>query len=411
MKVLHILDHSLPLHSGYSFRSQNIVLSQLRRGWEPIVLTSPKHEESLKQACAQQEIREGIKHYRSGSVERSTMPFLTEVRTMAAIRRRLTEVCRIEHPDILHAHSPVLNGLPALWVSKQLGLPFVYEVRAFWEDAAVDHGSYAKGSAKYMMVKVLETFVCRQANHLAVLCQGVKNDLIQRGIGPGKMTVVYNGVNVEDFQPCAPDGEFKQKWGLQDSPVVGFIGSFYRYEGLDLLVRAMADVIKAVPNAMLLLVGGGEVDGELKKQIAALGIEKSVVIPGRIPHERIPGVYALVDVLAYPRHPMRLTELVTPLKPLEAMAMGKVLVASDIGGHRELIRHGETGLLFPPRDAGALAEILISLLNDRTLCDRLSKQERAWVTTAHSWNKTTAVYPDIYAAAAAGTRRREVRTA
>ncbi|MEQ1656013.1 MAG: TIGR04063 family PEP-CTERM/XrtA system glycosyltransferase [Nitrospira sp.] len=398
MKVLHILDHSLPLHSGYTFRSQNIILSQVRRGWKPIVLTSPKHEESLKQACTPQEVQAGITYYRSGSVERSSIPFLTEIRMMAALRTRLVELCVNERPDILHAHSPVLNGLPSLWVSRQLGLPLVYEVRAFWEDAAVDHGSYVEGSAKYQLVKALETFVCRQANHVAVLCQGVKNDLIQRGIAPGKMTVVYNGVNVEGFQPCAPDEEFKRAWGLHDRLVIGFIGSFYRYEGLDLLILAMADVIKVVPNAMLLLVGGGEVEGELRKQIVALGIEKSVVLPGRIPHERIPGVYALVDVLAYPRHPMRLTELVTPLKPLEAMAMGKALVASAVGGHRELIQDGETGVLFQPGNANSLAKSLDLLLTNHAFRKHLEMQGIRWVRKERSWDATTACYSSIYSA-------------
>jgi PEP-CTERM/exosortase A-associated glycosyltransferase len=411
MKVLHILDHSVPLHSGYSFRSQNIVRSQIQLGWQPIVLTSPKHEESLRQVCPEREIRDGVTYYRSGSIERSRIPFLTELRTMAAIKARLAEVCARERPEILHAHSPVLNGLPALWMSKTLGLPLVYEVRAFWEDAAVDHGSYVEGSAKYLIVKRLETFVCRQADQVAVLCQGIRRDLVRRGIAQEKMVVVYNGVNVEDFQPGLSDEQFKETWGLQGKPVIGFVGSFYRYEGLDLLVKAMVDVIRAVPNAMLLLVGGGEVEAEIRGQVARLGIEKSVVMPGRIPHAQIPSVYALIDVLAYPRHSMRLTELVTPLKPLEAMAMGKVLVASDIGGHRELIRHGETGLLFPPQDATALTKTLVVLLKDATLREQLSQQERAWVVAAHSWKQTTSVYSTIYAAGLAGKRDGDARAA
>ena len=322
-----------------------------------------------------------------------------EVRMMAAVRTRLLELCAKERPDVLHAHSPVLNGLPALWVSRKLAIPLVYEVRAFWEDAAVDHGSYSEGSPKYKLVKALETFVCRQVSHVAVLCQGVKTDLIQRGIDPGKMTTVFNGVNVEDFQPCAPDEEFKRAWGCQDRLVVGFIGSFYRYEGLDLLVQAMADVIKVVPNAMLLLVGGGEVEGELRRHVSALGIERAVVIPGRIPHERIPGVYALVDVLAYPRRPMRLTELVTPLKPLEAMAMGKALVASGVGGHRELIQDGVTGLLFEPGNVNALAKSLAMLLTNHAFRKQLEAQGIKWVRRERSWDATTASHISIYSAA------------
>jgi glycosyltransferase involved in cell wall biosynthesis len=119
-------------------------------------------------------------------------------------------------------------------------------------------------------------------------------------------------------------------------------------------------------------------------------------MPGRIPHERVPGVYSMVDVLAYPRYSMRLTELVTPLKPLEAMAMGKVLVASDVGGHKELISHGQTGVLFPAGDADALAAELEGLLADSTRRKTLEMQGLQWVRENKTWEQTTSVYRKIY---------------
>jgi glycosyltransferase involved in cell wall biosynthesis len=179
--------------------------------------------------------------------------------------------------------------------------------------------------------------------------------------------------------------------------VIAFIGSFYRYEGLDLLVQAFAQLAAAFPGLVLLLLGGGEVAGELRDQIRQLGLEDRVLMPGRVPHERIPGVYALTDILVYPRRSMRLTELVTPLKPLEALAMRKAVVASDVGGHRELLRDAETGLLFPGGDVAALAERIARLLNDQPLRERLAEQGRQWVLQEHSWQKTTAPYETIYA--------------
>ena len=118
-------------------------------------------------------------------------------------------------------------------------------------------------------------------------------------------------------------------------------------------------------------------------------------MPGRLPHDRIPGVYALVDILAYPRYSMRLTELVTPLKPLEAMAMGKAIVASDVGGHRELIKHGFNGLLFPPGNAEALGLSLNQLLNS-DLRQRLQSEGIKWVRKDRTWEKTTSIYREIY---------------
>jgi glycosyltransferase involved in cell wall biosynthesis len=128
-------------------------------------------------------------------------------------------------------------------------------------------------------------------------------------------------------------------------------------------------------------------------------------MPGRIPHERVPGVYAMIDILAYPRYSMRLTELVTPLKPLEAMAMGKVLVASDVGGHRELIHDGETGMLFKAGDEDALTASVQKLLDSATLREKLQQRGMEWVGQHHTWRQTTAVYPDIYAAARERGRR------
>jgi len=399
MKILHILDHSLPLQSGYAFRSQNILEAQRKRGWQPVALTSPKHEESWKGSCQWREEISGCKYYRTGAVSHNTFPFEAEIRLMILLARRIQEVIELEKPDILHVHSPILNAIPALWVGRKRGIPVAYEIRAFWEDAAVDHGTYSQGSWKYKMVRSIETWVCRKAHHIGVLCQGLKDDLITRGISPEKITVVYNGIDVEDFNTCEPDAEYLKAWDLNGKKVIGFIGSFYRYEGLDLLVNAFSQLSTTMPDAMLLLVGGGEVERGLKDQVQRLNLADKVIIPGRISHDRIPGVYALIDVLVYPRYSMRLTELVTPLKPLEAMAMGKALVASDIGGHRELIKHEETGLLFPAGDVFALTESMKRLLNDHSLRERLERQGSDWVRQYHTWDKTTSVYTEIYSKA------------
>jgi len=405
MKILHILDHSLPLHSGYAFRSQNIFREQQKRGWQPLIVTSPKHEESWKGPWQAQEQINGFHYYRTGALNHNGIPLQAEARLIMSLSNRIERVVKLEKPDILHAHSPMLNAISALWVGRKFKIPVVYEIRAFWEDAGVDHGTYTQDSAKYRLVKSIETWVCRRANHVGVLCKGLRQELIKRGIPASKISVVYNGVNPDNFLPGRPDAELAKSWNLGGKKVIGFIGSFYRYEGLDLLVHAFSHLASSLPSLpasepsgiILLLVGGGEIENELKTQIKRLHLEEKVVMPGRIPHERIPGVYALVDILAYPRYSMRLTELVTPLKPLEAMAMGKAVVASDVGGHKELIRDGETGLLFPAGNAAALAESLKRLLDDSALCCKLQKQAANWVRKHHTWEATTAVYEEIYA--------------
>ncbi|HEX20385.1 MAG TPA: glycosyltransferase, exosortase A system-associated [Acidiferrobacteraceae bacterium] len=402
LKILHILDHSLPLHSGYTFRSQNIFRSQIKRGWQPIVVTSPKHESGLKTDHAPDETLDGIPYYRSGASHYSALPFVTERRLMHRLAARIEEIALKEKPDVLHAHSPVLTAFPALKVGKKLGLPVIYDIRAFWEDAAVDHGTYKEGSWKYRLTRYMETRACRQADQVAILCQGLKDDLINRGISKDKIHIVGNGVNIEDFNQNDPDLAFQKQWGLNNKKIIGFIGSFYRYEGLDILIEAFAKIAQQQTDAMLLLVGGGPVESELKKQIEKLGIGDRVVMPGRLPHQQVPGLYALCDVLVYARYANRLTELVTPLKPLEAMAMGKALIASNIGGHRTLITHDETGLLFEPENSDNLAKALDQVLTDDAYRLRLEQTGQAWVRENRTWDKTTAVYIELYDKALAG---------
>jgi len=399
MKILHILDHSLPLQSGYSFRSQYILQAQRKRDWQPVALTSPKHEENWKVPCEREEDIGGVRYYRTGAILNSSLPFNNEIRLMLALSKRIQEIIELEKPDILHAHSPVLNAIPAVRLGQRLRIPVVYEIRAFWEDAAVDHGTYSEDSWKYRLVRLIETWACRKADHIGVLCRGLKEDLVKRGISPEKITIVYNGIDVEYFNTYEPDAEYLKAWDLHGKKVVGFIGSMYRYEGLDLLIDAFSELLTTIPDAKLLLVGGGEMESEIKDQVQRLNLTDKVIIPGRISHDRIPGVYALIDVLVYPRYSMRLTELVTPLKPLEAMAMGKALVASDIGGHRELIRNNETGLLFPAGNKIALAESIGSLLKDHALREKIEKQGIEWVRENHTWDKTTSVYAEMYAKA------------
>jgi len=399
MRVLHVLDHSLPIHSGYTFRSHSILLAQRARGWEVSAVTSPKHEADIGPGAPPVEEIQGVRYYRTGAVRSSRIPFVGEWALIDALSRRIGEAAAIESPELLHAHSPVLTALAALRVGKKLRIPVVYEIRAFWEDAAVDHGTYAESSWKYRLTRAAETWACRRMDRITVLCGGLVEDLAARGIPRDRMTVIGNAIDPDRFGPAAPDEEYRRLWNLGGKRVVAFLGSFYRYEGLDLLVEAYARLRPRFPDLTLLLVGGGEMKRELQESARAKGVDDGVVFPGRIAQERIPGAYALADVLVYPRHPMRLTELVTPLKPLEAMAIGKALLASDVGGHRELIQNGRTGILFRAGDVGSLTEALGRMLEDEALRLRLSDEARIWVNAERTWAKTTAPYAQVYAGA------------
>lgn len=396
LKIIHVLDHSLPVHSGYAFRSQAIVAAQKRRGWDPLVLTSPKYYESWQGPRVAQEQIAGINYYRAPAVSKSSWPLFSESRIMSTLARALLALAKREKAEIVHAHSPILDAIPGLWVSRTLGIPFIYEMRALWEDAAVDHGTYGEGSWKYRLVRGIENWICRHADHVTVLCEGLRKDLIDRNIPPTKLTPIPNGVDIQAFHGSESTDSVTSRWNLTGKRVVGFIGSFFRYEGLDLLLDVFARFRISRPDVVLLLVGNGEVETELKTKVKQLGLEDRVIMTGPVAQEHIPDVYAAIDVLAYPRRSMRLTELVTPLKPLEAMAMRKAIVASNIGGHRELIQDGQTGVLFAPDDIAATERAIGQLLDNDNLRRTLAEQGRVWVTKERSWDLVTAAYAEVY---------------
>ena len=392
MRILHILDHSIPLHSGYTFRTAAILCEQRALGWETFHLTSPK-QGSVAAAC---EDVDGLRFYRT-RVPPAGPPILNELRQIKATEARLEQLARELRPDILHAHSPVLNAIPALRVGKRLGIPVVYEIRAFWEDAAVDHGTTRQNSLRYRLTRALETWVLRRVDHAFTICEGLRKDIVERGIPADKVTVIPNAVDIETFQLSGePDAALKSRLSLDGTTVIGFIGSFYAYEGLDLLLDAFPVMLAKRPELRVLLVGGGPQEANLKAQAERLGVTDKVIFTGRVPHGEVSRYYDLIDLLAYPRHSMRLTELVTPLKPLEAMAQGRIFIASDVGGHKELIRDGETGRLFRAGSASALAEVAEEMLSQRDRWPAYRAAGRDFVEKVRNWRNSVANYKSVY---------------
>lgn len=413
MRVLHILDHSLPVHTGYTFRTASILRAQRARGWETVQMTSPRHGPGDTEAEAVEEWTFHRTPHTPGWLARlpAVGPYLDE---MGATTRRLEALARTHRPDVLHAHSPVLDALPALRVGRRLGIPVVYEVRACWEDAAVDHGSTTEGSLRYRATRALETHALRQADAVAVICEGLRREFVSRGIPPGKITVIPNAVETDTFvfhdEPVA-DPALRHALGLDGATVLGFVGSFYAYEGLDLLLQALPALRERHPQARVLLVGGGPQEEALKALAARLGIAEHVIFTGRVPHAQVQRYYDQIDLLVYPRHAMRLTDLVTPLKPLEAMAQGHVFVASDVGGHRELVRDGETGYLFQAGDVNALVGAVDGALGRRDEWVALRRRARRFVESERTWQSSVARYAPLYESLVAGRQRGAVRSA
>ncbi len=391
-RILHILDHSLPLQSGYTFRTRAILKAQQAAGHEVQAITGLRHAADGPRT----EVIDDLAFHRTRG-ETINFPFLHELCEIFALEEAICELAKRWQPDILHAHSPALCGMAGQRAAKKLGLPLVYEIRAFWEDAAVGNGTGTQGSLKYKLTRALENRVLRNANAVMTICRGLREDLIERGIPAQKIGVMPNGVDLTLFgKPLERDRRLAAELGIGEGPVLGFIGSFYDYEGIEDLISAMPAILGANPDAHLLLVGGGPMAESLKARAEASPARPAIHFTGRVPHLQVDRYYSLCDVMVYPRKASRLTELVTPLKPLEAMAQGKLVAASNVGGHRELIQHGETGILFPPDDPIGCARAISELLAQPELWEILRDSGKRHVRKDHDWATNVRRYDDVY---------------
>ena len=376
--------------------------AQAARGWDVAGLTGVRQDGGKSGGRGGgsgqgDEIVEDLRFFRTPAPPAARSP-LREWREIKALRARLEQVVEEFHPDLIHVHSPVLGALAAQPVATRRGIPLMYEIRAFWEDAAVGNGTGREGSWRYRATKALETRAVRRADAVAVICEGLRADLVARGIDGAKIVVSPNGVDLGLFGSPAPaDAALAARLGLgDDAEVAGYVGSFYDYEGLDDLIAAMPALVAARPRARLLLVGGGPMEDALRAQAAASPVADRIAFVGRVPHGEVERYYPLIDILVYPRKAMRLTELVTPLKPLEAMAQGRLVAASAVGGHRELISDGVTGTLFAPDDAPAIARALAALFADRSTWDSRRATARAFVERERNWSSNILRYLPVY---------------
>ncbi len=397
MKILHILDHSIPLHSGYTFRTRAILEQQKALGWETYHLTGPKHNHVAKPE-SREELIDSLKFYRSDELNGIwNFPIINQWSVVKSLQKRLDEIIPEIKPDIIHAHSPALNGLAAVKAGKKYNIPVVYEIRAFWEDAAVDHGTSKEWGLRYRITRALETYVIKNAQAVTTICEGLRKDIVQRGVPETRVTVIPNAVDLDKFSDNTEKDEvFAESLGLKNAMVLGFIGSFYAYEGLPLLIAAMPEILNKQKNVKLLLVGGGPDEQKLKQKIDELRLSDKVIFTGRVPHEKIQAYYNLVDIFIYPRYPMRLTELVTPLKPLEAMAQNRLVVASDVGGHKELIQDGKNGKLFQAGNSSALAHAVLTLTEQKDQWQSFHQSGKKYVEDERNWPTSVARYRTVY---------------
>jgi len=391
MKILHVLQFSLPRLYGYSVRSDAIMRAQKAHGLDVVALTGAVED----MGQGRQEEINGIRYYRTPGKVPNSRRGLREWKLYRCLLQQLTKVAEIERPDVIHVHSPAYNALAALSVARRRRVPCVYEMRAVWEDAAADRKEVGTASIQYKAAQMLETYVLKRCSAVVTICEGLKQEVLSRGISPDKILVAPNAVEPDSFKPRPYDAALAAELGLNGDPLVAYIGSLFGYEGVEDMLEAVPGVLQYFPKARFLVVGGGERQDAVRQRIVQMSDPRVQYIP-RVPHERVRAFYSIADCLVYPRRSVRLTELVTPLKPLEAMAMEKPVVATDIGGHREMITHQETGLLYKAASGPALVDTLCRALGEPALLRKLARAGRDYVVEHRNWQATTAGYLPLY---------------
>jgi glycosyltransferase involved in cell wall biosynthesis len=287
-----------------------------------------------------------------------------------------------------------MNALPALMAARRLGLPFVYEVRGFWEITQVSRDPAFLHSVRYNNAVELETLTAQKADRVMTLNQPMAEELVRRGVARDKIVLIPNACDPAKYAPRNRDPDLARRLGIDlQTPVIGFVGSFTIYEGLDDLVLACGILRKRGLDFKLVLVGDEVIYNKLQRPlmphlralVAREQLEDHVHFAGRVASADVPQWYSLIDIAPFARKALAVSELVPPLKPLEAMAMSKTVVASDVGALQDFILHGQTGLMFPKGDIGALADMLERVLRDVALRQALGASARDWVVAQRSW--------------------------
>ncbi len=410
MKILHILDISQPhRQSGYSLRSQYIINTQKALGFDPVVLTRWGKPEQLVDGV---EYIDDVRYLRNTSeayamrmgnrLGKTDTPRICRVGQAHHFRKRVARAIETEKPDVLHAASPGRNAQVAIDVGHRYGLPVVYEVRGLWYDSGVAQGMLVPDSEAYRQQHAQHVDAMRQADAVVTLSEVLKAECIREGVDEEKIGVVPNGVAVEQYVPKNRAGELANRLGIELGDVVlGYIGLVRSLEGLRLLLLASEVLRRRYANLKVLIVGGGRDLPALQREAHERGLADVVIFTGEIPHAQIAAYYAMLDVFVIPRTRSRVTELVTPMKPYEAMAMEKAVVVSDVAALTEVVTDGKTGRVFVADDVESLTQTCVELIENPALRMQLGQQGREWVRSEHAWARVVNGYGEIYKSAIA----------
>ena len=398
-RVLHLVTDALPTTSaGYTIRTHEIAVAQRAAGLDPHVATRCGYPVTQGRLDGRRlVVLDGVPYHR---LLPWLMPGHADPRTTDVGLKLAAGLTSRIRPAVLHAASNFANARLALALRERYGLPVVYEVRGFWEDTWLSrHPDSAKlaSSELYHRNRDTETRCMLAADLVVTLGEAMREEIAARGVPAEKILIVPNAVSEEFLKPLPGAATLRHELNIDpDEYVVGVVSSLVPHEGIGTLLEATAILRGRRVPARALIVGDGPERAALQRQAADIGLAEAAVFTGRVPAAKVRQFHALLDIFVVPRTSDRVCQLVTPLKPIEAMASGLCVVTSQVKALTEIVKHEVTGMQTVPQDPVSLADCLERLLYSPDIRRKLGDNAREWAARDRTWAHNAALYRDAY---------------
>lgn len=397
--ILYVAASAQPYHiSGYTIRTHNIIKSLKKLGYEISCVTRPGYPDDRLDAVLKRakntEIIDGVCYKSLLGPHRNQMGPDEYIKQSAEI---IIEEAKVIKPSIIHAASNYENALPALIAARRLGIPFIYEVRGLWEYSTASKIPKWENTEVFMMMNKLEILTAVEADYVFTLTQGLAGKFIEGGVSRDKIGLTPNAIDPDTFIPREKDINLLTELGLPNQGfIIGYIGSIVSYEGLDDLISALKKVLLSIPNVYVVIIGNGNALPALQTQVSTLALEKHVLFLKQLKPTEVFRYFSIFDAVVLPRKPYTVCQLVSPLKPFEAMAMRIPLIVSDVLALKEIIKDGINGLVFPAGNYELLAERIVALAMNRKGGEELANRAYQDVLQHHTWDKIVQTISTTY---------------
>jgi len=397
--VLAMLSQSLPhMSGGYATRTHGLLTGLVNHGWDVEAVTrlgfpydrwtmlDPRRVEDFDEV-------DGIRYHR---ILHNTVPgpypqfpLTSYVDRFAA---GIVQHARRHRPAILQASSFYVVGMATRQAAAKLGVPYVYEMRGLEDLMKVSRDPEFASSDRQKFLDTVELASCMGAERVFVITEALRREMAARGVPEEKLVVLPNGVHTNLFQPRERDAELEAELGLRGKTVIGYAGGMVDYEGLELLLEAIAALRERRsgpdgPDFHAVIVGSGPHQSVVQATAERLRLGDVLTFTGRVPHEEVSRYLSLFDVTPFPRLPLPVCELISPIKPFESMAMGKAVIVSSVAALTEIVADGSTGLVFEKGSSTDLARVIERYLDDPALRSKMGAAARSWVLAERDWGK------------------------